>query len=181
MEKIVLITGNSKKAEYFSKHLEMDIDHIDVDLDEIQSLDLNRIVEHKVKQAYKITKRPVLVEDVSLEFKALGQLPGPFIKFFMQSLSLQEICDLLKDKSKQAAACCVIGYYDGNELKLFEGKLLGNIAVTPTGENGFGWDKIFIPEGYDITRAQMNEEDDSKTYLKIKRLDLVRKYIENKK
>lgn len=180
MEKIILITGNSKKAEYFSKYLGMEINHIDVDLDEIQSFDLNKIVEHKVKQAYEIIKKPVLVEDVSLQFDALGQLPGPFIKFFMQSLSLQGICDLLENKSKQAVASCVIGYYDGNELKLFEGRLKGSIVANPVGENGFGWDKIFIPEGYEITRAEMNEVDDSNTYLKIKRLDLVRKYIETK-
>ena len=38
----------------------------------------------------------------------------------------------------------------------------------PAGGNGYGWDKIFIPEGYSITRASLNEEDDRKTYLQIK-------------
>ena len=46
-----------------------------LDLDEIQSLDLREIVEHKVRQAYEKCGKPVLVENASLEFTALGRLP----------------------------------------------------------------------------------------------------------
>ena len=49
------------------------------------------------------------------------------------------------------------------------------------GENGYGWDEIFIPEGYDITRAEMTDEDDKKTYLKMKRLDLLRDFLKESK
>lgn len=178
---VVLITGNRGKAEYFGKLIGMEIEHISIDLDEIQSLDLKEIVKHKVVQAYNIIQRPVIVEDVALEFKALGRLPGPFIKFFLNELSMQDICNLVNGKSREAIARCVIGYYDGENIKMFEGELLGNISKAPTGENGYGWDKIFIPDGYDITRAQMNEEDDKKTYLKIKRLDLLKEFLTNKR
>ncbi len=57
------------------------VDQLNVELDEIQSLDLQTIVKHKAQQAYEIVKGPVLVEDVSLEFNALGKLPGTFISF----------------------------------------------------------------------------------------------------
>jgi len=45
------------------------------------------------------------------------------------------------------------------------------------GENGYGWDSIFIPEGYNITRASMNEADDQKTYLQIKPLEKVKDFL----
>lgn len=180
MNNVTLITGNKKKAEYFTKYIGMEIDHIDLDLDEIQSMSVAEVATHKVKQAYEIIKKPVLVEDVSLEFKALGSLPGPFIKFFLGSMKLEEICNLLKDKSREAVARCVIGYYDGTNLKIFEGKLDGTIAITPFGENGFGWDHIFIPEGYTVTRSELNEEEYAKTYFKLKRTDLVKEYLEEK-
>jgi len=45
--------------------------HEKIDLEEIQSLDLREIVEHKVRQAYDVVKKPVLVEDTSLRFTAL--------------------------------------------------------------------------------------------------------------
>ena len=49
----------------------MEVLHQKLDLDEIQSLDLRTVVEHKVRQAYELVKKPVLVEDTSLQFEAL--------------------------------------------------------------------------------------------------------------
>lgn len=74
---------------------------------------------------------------------------------------------MINGKTRKATAKCVFGYCDGETLELFEGALGGKVAETPAGEKGYGWDKIFIPDGYTITRAQMNEEDDQKTYLQI--------------
>jgi inosine/xanthosine triphosphate pyrophosphatase family protein len=64
MQTIIFITGNQKKADYLAKYLGLSIEHEKIDLDEIQSLDLREIVEHKVKQAYAKVGKPVLVEDV---------------------------------------------------------------------------------------------------------------------
>lgn len=75
MQPITFITGNQKKAEYLAKYLHFPVGYQKINLDEIQSLDLREIVEHKVRQAYEIIKTPVLVEDVSLEFTALGRIP----------------------------------------------------------------------------------------------------------
>jgi len=176
--RLTLVTSNQDKAKYFANLIGMEIDHADIDLDEIQSLDLEEIVRHKVIQAYQIIQKPVVVEDVSLELEAFGgKLPGPFIKFFLQELSAQDICNLVNGRSRRAVAHSVLGYYDGKNLKMFEGKLPGVIAKSPAGDNGFGFDKFLIPDGYNITRAQMNEIDDRKTYLKIKRLDLLREFL----
>jgi len=69
------VTGNPYKAEKLSEYLGIHLEHIKIDLDEIQSTSLHEIVEHKVKRAYEKTGKPVLVEDVGLEFEALGKLP----------------------------------------------------------------------------------------------------------
>jgi non-canonical purine NTP pyrophosphatase (RdgB/HAM1 family) len=119
---VTFITGNSKKAEYLEKLLGLKIKNQKLSLDEIQSLDVSEIVEHKVKQAYKLVGIPVLVEDVSLEFEELNGLPGPFIKFFVDNVPFERICNLIKENRK-ATARCVFGYYDGVNLKLIEGKL----------------------------------------------------------
>ena len=177
MKKVTFITGNQGKADYLAAYLGLPVLHRKIDLDEIQSLDLKKIVEHKVRQAWKIVRRPVLVEDVSLEFHALGKLPGPFIRFFVDTLPAEKICALVPEKDRKATARCVFGYYDGKVLKLLEGKGNGEIAKKPAGKNGFGWDRIFIPEGYVITRAQMDEADDKKTYLKVKPLAKLKKFL----
>lgn len=87
VQEITFITGNQDKADYLARYLGFPVEHLKLDLDEIQSLDLKEIVEHKVQQAYEKIRRPVLVEDVSLEFLALGRLPGPFIRFFLEKMS----------------------------------------------------------------------------------------------
>jgi non-canonical purine NTP pyrophosphatase (RdgB/HAM1 family) len=181
MKKIIFITGNQNKADYLGKYLGIPIDHKKIDLDEIQSLDLRKIVEHKVRQAYEKIKGPVIVEDVSLEFTAFGKLPGPFIRFFVDKMSFQAICAMLDGKTRKATARCVFGYFDGKILRFFEGKLDGEIAKKPAGKNGFGWDKIFIPKGYTVTRASLNEEDDCKTYLKCKPFAKLKKFLLSKK
>lgn len=177
--KPVFITGNQDKADYLAKHLGIEIDHQKVDLDELQSLDLHEVVEHKVKQAYDLIQKPVLVEDVSLEFTALGKLPGTFVKFFVDESGLESMCRMLDGfEDRSAVAKCTFGYFDGETLKLIDGGLKGRIADHPRGENGFGWDQIFIPDGYgDQTRAEMDLEDDEKSYATIKPFAALREFL----
>ena len=174
---IIFITGNQHKADYLAHYLGLPVKHVKLDLEEIQSLDLKKIVMHKVMRAYEQIKSPVIVEDVSLEFTALGKLPGPFIRFFLEEMQLDAICSLLDGKMREAIAKSVFGYYDGKILKTFEGELRGNIAEKPAGEGGYGWDRIFIPEGYTRTRASLSEEDDRKTYLQIKPFAELKRFL----
>ncbi len=168
MKPITFITGNQNKADYLKKYLDYPVEHVKLDLVEIQSLDLQEVTKHKVREAYKILGTPVFVEDVSLEFVALGKLPGTFIRWFIDEMSFEDICSLLDGKDRAAIARCVFGYYDGKNEHYFEGHMNGTIATKPSGSGGYGWDSIFIPGGYTVTRAELSEEDDRKTYLQIK-------------
>jgi inosine triphosphate pyrophosphatase len=180
MADITFITGNQSKADYLAKFLGFPVKHQKVELDEIQSLDLKTVVDHKVRQAFEVVGGPVLVEDVALEFEALGRLPGTFIKFYVEEVPFETICRTLDGLSRQATAKCVFGYYDGTNVEFFEGSLGGTIADHPRGENGWGWDKLFIPDGYEITRAEMDEANDKKTYMTIKPFDKLKTFLEKK-
>ena len=177
MRDVVFITGNQAKADYLARHLGHPVEHQKIELDEIQSLDLKEIVRHKVRQAFEKVQRPVLVEDVSLEFTAMGRLPGPFIKWFIEDMSFEDICTLLNGKDRSATARCIYGYYDGKEEQYFERSLRGTIPEKPSGTGGFGWDSIFIPEGYSMTRAELSPEDDEKTYTQIKPFAAVKAFL----
>lgn len=174
---LYFITGNQSKADYLTKFLGLPVKCKNLNLEEIQSLDLKEIIAHKARQAYAKIHQPVIVDDTSLEFAALGRLPGPFIKFFLEEMPLEEICSLLKGKSRKATARCVLGYFDGKILKLFEGKLAGKISNKPAGSGGYGWDSIFIPKGYRQTRAELGSEADRKTYLQLKPFEKLKKYL----
>lgn len=174
---VTFITGNPDKARYMAELLGMPIKHRKVELDEIQSLDLATVTADKAKRAYEIVKGPVLVEDVGLEFTALGRLPGPLIKWFVEEIPFETICSLLNGKDRDAIARCVFAYYDGELLKTFEGSTPGRIAEKPAGSGGYGWDPIFIPEGYNVTRAELSKEDDHKVYLRIKPIAALRTFL----
>lgn len=177
MKDAVFITGNQKKADYLSKYFGHPVEHVKIDLEEIQSLDLKEVVRHKMLEAYKEVGRPVLVEDVALEFLALGKLPGTFIRWFMDELSFEQLCALVDGKDRSATARCIFGYYDGKEEHYFEGGLQGSIPNKPAGSGGYGWDPIFVPEGYMVTRAELSEEDDRLTYLKLKPFEQVKAFL----
>lgn len=177
----IFITGNQSKADYLSRQLGIQLKHQKVELDEIQSTNLHKIVEHKLKQAYDICHEPVLVEDVSLVFNALGELPGPYIKWFVESSGGEACCRMLDGFDDRSAIIrCTFGYFDGETMEFFDSELRGTIADHPAGENGFGFDQFFINDGYTITRAEMTQEENERTYATMmKPFAKVRSYITN--
>ncbi|HEU5004522.1 MAG TPA: non-canonical purine NTP pyrophosphatase [Candidatus Saccharimonadales bacterium] len=168
MADVTFITGNAKKAEFMAKYLDHPIDHQKLDLDELQSLNSREIVEHKVRQAYEKIGKPVLVEDISFTMDCLGgKLPGPFIKWFIETMGFEEICRLCDGTGQRGATTSVcFAYFDGERLEFFEGSLRGSIPDHPRGDDGFGFNGIFIPEGQDKTNAEMNEEETAKYSLR---------------
>lgn len=178
--KITFVTGNQKKADYLSQYIGFPVNILKAQIEEIQSMDLKEIVEHKLNQAYALVKWPVVVEDVSLGFEALGWLPGPFVKFFLDNTPIDAMCSMIwADATRKATAKCLIGYYDWETKKFFEWNLKWKIPLQASRKNSFGWDKIFIPDWYNVTRDLLDEADDKKTYLQIKRLDLLKEFLES--
>jgi len=167
MEDLTFITGNPSKAEQLSRHLDVPVKHHRLDLPEIQSLDLREVAEEKARAAFQILGTPVLVEDTSLTFTALGRLPGPLIKWFLKELGnegLTRILDGYEDRSCLAEV--IFALYDGSEMRTFSGECAGRIAPRPLGEEGFGWDPVFIPEGHDLTWGLMSAEEQKETSMR---------------
>jgi inosine triphosphate pyrophosphatase len=175
---VTFITGNEHKAKYVAQWLGADVPHVELDLDEIQTLDLHELVTHKAKQAYGILKAPVLIEDAQLVFTALGNLPGPFIKFFVEEIGpagMAKMLDSFDDRTAHGRICYAL--YDGVQMHFFEGEMHGKIATEPHGEGGFGFDRIFINEGYEITRGEMSEDDYARTSYRKSALDKLKGYL----
>ena len=95
----------------------------------------------------------------------------------MEELSHEELCRLVDGRDRSALARCVFGYYDGTTEAYFEGSLSGSVPEHPAGTGGYGWDPIFVPDGYSVTRAELSPEDDRATYLKIKPSEQVRSFL----
>lgn len=160
MSELVFITGNQHKADYLARWLDHPLAHQKVDLDELQSLDPREVVAHKARQAYELMRKPVLVEDVALTFTAMGRLPGTFIKWFLQEIGTEGLANLAAGLPHQEAVASVMyGLCDGEQVHIFAAEKHGRIASEHRGENGMGWDPIFIPEGLDRTYAELSIEE----------------------
>lgn len=170
---VVFITSNKGKYKEFCSMISAEpVEHIDLDLVEIQGTS-DEIIREKVKYAYQKVnlyinndyplqfigiKKNVIVEDSSLEFGCLGGLPGPYIKHFVDTIGCEGLYKMVENFSdKSAVAICKYGYYDGENIIIVTGRVDGTI-VSPRGSNGFGWDSIFKPNGYSESYAEMLPE-----------------------
>jgi non-canonical purine NTP pyrophosphatase (RdgB/HAM1 family) len=159
MQLPIFITGNQHKADQLQRWLGLPVVHRKVDLDEIQSLDLRTVVEHKVRQAYSIVQQPVLVEDVAATINAMGRLPGTFIKWFLEEIGNEGVCRLADTLPSRAATITICyGLYDGKKIHFFEHSVEGALPDKPRGE-AFGWNPIFVPKGATKTYAEMTPEE----------------------
>ena len=160
---VTFVTGNKNKLSEFSAILK-DIDNFElrnekIDLDEIQSLVLEEIVVNKVKQAYDIVGKPVLVEDTGFFINELNGLPGPLIKFFLDKLGNDAPVKLIRNSNNRIAIAKVcVGFYDGKNLIIEIGELNGKIIGEESFDEGFGFDVCFIPDGFDKTLSNIDIE-----------------------
>ncbi len=177
---ITFITGNASKAKHLSTYLGIDIAHKKMELDEIQSLNLKDVVTDKATRAYAIAQSPVLVEDVSLSFYSLGNLPGPLIKWFVQGLGSDGLCRLLSN-DRRATAKVIFALYDGKQMHYFSGEREGTIAQEPIGAPRFAWDNIFIPQGASTVWSQMEENSFASSSMRAPAMDELRRFLNDNK
>jgi len=179
---ITFVTGNAGKLREFKAILGDQFPHEVVsnglDLPEYQGTPLE-VVTEKCKEAARRISGPVIVEDTSLCFSALGGLPGPYIKWFLKNLGPDGLPRLIADwEDKSAHALCIFGYSEGadHEVIVFEGRTEG-LIVTPRGKRDFGWDPVFQPDGFDQTYAELDSEVKNTISHRGKALEKLKKYF----
>ena len=174
---ITVVTTNKDKLAEINKILGTNHKVSKIEIPEIQSLNLDEVITEKAKAAYKIFKKPVLVEDVSLEIKALKGLPGTFVKFFIATLGTEGTVALVKNKKTDTKVTASAAIYDGKKLLIFKGTVYGTLSPKNRGSHGFGFDKVFVPKGYSKTYAQMPDKIKNKISHRARALQKVKVYF----
>ncbi len=160
---LTFVTGNAKKLEEVIAILGSTFPHNlapqKIDLPELQG-EPEEVAREKCKLAATRVQGPVLTEDTSLCFNALGGLPGVYIKWFLEKTGHEGLNNLLASyDDKSAYAQCIIAFSEGPgaEPTLFVGRTAGTI-VPARGPKDFGWDPVFQPtEGGGHTYAEMDK------------------------
>lgn len=103
-------------------------------------------------------------DDTGLEVEALNNAPGVYSARYAgiahdSEGNMNKLLFELKEKeNRKAHFRTVIALIRGNETTLFEGIVNGSINTEKKGENGFGYDPVFIPEGYTQTFAELGDK-----------------------
>ncbi len=178
-KKLKFVTSNADKVREASEILGHPLEQVSsVAVHEIQTHDPAEIVKHKARQAYEELKCPVLVEDSGLIFTAWNGLPGALVKWFEVSVGCEGLLRMLDGfGDREACAVCVVAVFDGREIRMAKGEVWGSIADHVRGNNGFGWDVIFIPEGYENTYAEMKPSEKNTISHRRQAFESLKKYL----
>jgi len=134
-----------------------------VSTDEPLEIDLQAMVRHKVRSAYRSLLMPCIVEHAGLVLesdKSVG-FPGGLTQPMWDALSAEGFLRRTGAGNERAIARAVIGYCDGMSVRTFVGETEGVIAQSPRGKREFYWDTIFCPDGFHgKTYAEIAEESD---------------------
>jgi len=124
----------------------------------------------KAKAICALSGLPAIADDSGLIVEALGGAPGVYTSSFGgEKLSDSERCDYLIKKlndTKQRNArfvCTIVCVFPGGEIISAQGECRGKIAYKPAGLGGFGYDPIFIADGFSKTMAELSPDDKNKT------------------
>lgn len=171
MKEICFATNNPNKLKEISQQLEgkfkvlglKDIGCTEEIPEEQPTLEGNS--QQKAAYIWDKYKVNCFADDTGLEVEALGGAPGVYSARYAGPQRNSEdnmalVLDNLKDKeNRKAEFKTIITLVIDGVYEQFEGKVEGHITHTKTGEEGFGYDPIFQPLGYDKTFAQMSTSE----------------------
>lgn len=132
-----------------------------MDTTEIRADKVEEIAMHSAKEASDKLKKSVLKNDTGLFIEALNGFPGPYTHYVDEKLGEEKILKLLENE-KNRNACFIEAYayceYNKDPI-VFTSVTKGKIALEKSGQYGWSWDFIFIPDGYNKTLANYPDEE----------------------
>lgn len=173
-QKIVLASGNKGKLKEFNEILSrLEVEVIPQSEFSVPDADETGLtfVENaiiKARHACELTGLPALADDSGLEVDALNGEPGIYSARYAgggDANNNQKLMETLGDTpiaDRSARYRCVLVFmrHAKDPMPLIcQGTLEGKIGFEPQGEQGFGYDPLFIVDGYDKTAAQMQPEE----------------------
>jgi XTP/dITP diphosphohydrolase len=174
MQRLIIATHNAHKTREFAQLLGEEFKVVDLSAHpEIpaQAENGQTFAQNATAKAIGASKKVsglVIADDSGLEVHALGGAPGIFSARYagnhaedaqnMEKL-LRELLALSPAPSRRARFRCVLAIARRGELiDTVEGSVEGNITEEPRGTDGFGYDPVFVPAGFDHTFAEMPAE-----------------------
>ncbi len=167
--KIKFVTGNRNKfqeAKLILYEYDLELEMVKVKKLEVQNDNIEIISKTSVKEAQTRISGSIIVEDAGLFIKELNGFPGPYSAYIHQTLGCKWILKLLEGiEDRTAEFKSAVAYAKDATtptVKIFLGIVRGEISREMCGDQGFGFDPIFIPEQLDRTFGEIGIEEKSK-------------------
>ena len=136
------------------------------DLEEVEedAVTLEGNALKKAKYVAMVTGLPSLADDTGLEVTALNGAPGVYSARYSGEYASYEdnveklLSEMSKTNERNAQFRTVVAFVEADNQWIFEGICTGKISSFRKGAGGFGYDPIFIPDGFDISFAEMDSE-----------------------
>jgi XTP/dITP diphosphohydrolase len=139
----------------------------------------------KARFVYEKTGKPCFADDTGLEIHALNGRPGVYSARYAgeeknADKNIRKVLDELHNSSdRKAHFRTVIAFCDGKNEHLFEGVVEGKIRSEKKGEKGFGYDPIFMPDGFSKTFAEMDLAEKNKVSHRARALTKFVEFLKN--
>jgi XTP/dITP diphosphohydrolase len=173
MSRILLASRNAKKLAEMQRILAPRFEVVGLDdvpaYDEVPETGAtfadNALI--KAREGFGHTQMPTVADDSGLTVDALNGMPGVLSARWAGAhgddeanlrLVLAQLSDTPDDRLR-AAFICAVAFVDGSREIVVDGRIPGHLIREPRGENGFGYDPIFVPDGYDVTSAELPSDE----------------------
>jgi len=185
-EKIYYITGNKskfKEAKEIMKNLDITLEQKDLSVSETKSLDQEKVILGKAREAFEKMKKPLIIDDVGIYFEEYNKFPGTFTKFLFEAIGFDGIEKLLAGKNRNAHFKILLCYKDEKSEKIFEGILKGKIIENTKSLANKDWqyDNIFVPENFNVSLSEVPLEERAKFSHRKKAFDKLIDWLKTEK
>jgi len=157
---IKFVTSNEHKynelKKIFLEH-QIEIKWVHMKYEEIQEDTTDEISLDSCKKLQSLIDGTFFMEDTGLYIDALNGFPGPYSSYVSSTIGNRGILSLL-DAERSAHFQTVISLSHNMEVFQFSASVHGSISTDERGKGGFGFDPIFIPDGEEMTLAEMGNE-----------------------
>lgn len=172
-------TTNDHKLREVNQILGYDLEKVHLELTEPQDMDVEVIAKAKAEEAFRKTGYPVLVEDSAWYFDAWNGLPGPFAKWFKETVGIDGVLKMMSsEENRKARGKTAVAYHDGKDVHVFVAEISGVIIREKRGDSGFAYDSVFIPDDQEKTFGEMTLEEKSAISMRALAVNQLKEFLE---
>ena len=187
---LVLATHNTHKVQEVQAILAQRLPNIEVlgysgpePIEDGTSFLENALI--KARAAFAYTRLPAIADDSGIAVEILGGSPGIFSARWSgtrdsvsnRRLLLEQLADVRVEDRAASFVCTIALVSEGSELS-FTGIWPGRVAAEERGEHGFGYDPIFVPDGFEVSAAELEPEVKNALSHRSLALDQLASYLE---